>query len=227
MEIVDSRDADNTQAYRVKITVRNNLLLTAIEEAGYKSSASFARAIGHTDQEISSLVALRKPPINASGEFCPLAKDVMEALGAAPHDLWTTEQLTMNLRRNSVDKVVTTRFLLDASAMQSVLGGNVLQLEGVAYDDVETPEQTQTKKELVERMMKNLNSLSSREAHVLRLRYGIGGGPELTLEQVADNLKVTRERIRQVEAKALRKLRQPSRVAEVKDFLGDDWNESN
>jgi len=222
MEIVDARDSDDVQAYRVKVTVRNNLLLTAIEDAGYKSAASFAKAIGYTAQEISSLVSLRKPPVNKDGTFSPLAKDVMEALGAAPHDLWTTEQLTMNLRRNSVDKVVTTKFLLDASAMQSVLGGNVLQLEDATYDDIKTPEQIQTKKELVERVAKNLDSLSNREAHVLRMRFGIDGGPEHTLEEVADNLKVTRERVRQVEAKALRKLRQPARVKAIEDFLGED-----
>jgi len=222
MEIVDARDSDDAQAYRVKFTVRNNLLLTAIEDAGYKSAASFAKAIGYTAQEISSLVSLRKPPVNKDGTFSPLAKDVMEALGAAPHDLWTTEQLTMNLPRNSTESVVTKRFLLDANAMRSVLGGNVAQLEGDLYEDDETLEQKQTKKELVKCIAENLDSLPLRHAKVLRLRYGIGGGSELTLEQVAAIFKVTRERIRQVEAKAMRLMRQPGRAKKIVEFLGKD-----
>ena len=222
MEIVDARDSDDVQAYRVKVIVRNNLLLTAIEDAGYSSAASFAKAIGYTAQEISSLVSLRKPPVNKDGTFSPLAKDVMEALGAAPHDLWTTEQLTMNLHRNSVDKVVTTKFLLDTDAMQSVLGGNILQLEGATYGEIETPEQNQNKKELVERVEEILDSLPIRHAKILRLRYGIGGGPELTLEQVAAIFNVTRERIRQVEAKAMRLIRHPKRVKKIIDLLGEN-----
>jgi RNA polymerase sigma factor (sigma-70 family) len=218
MEIVDYNPDKSLQAYRIKVTVRNNLLLTAIEEAGYKSSASFAREIGHTEQEISSLVALRKAPINANGEFCPLAKDVMEALGAAPSDLWTTEQLTMKLPKNSVDEVVTTRFLLDTTAMQSVLGGNVLQLEGATYEDIETPEQIQTKKELADLVEANMHCLNFQQQRVIRMRYGFGSEKEHTLEEVADKLQVTRERIRQVEAKALRKLREASKMKPGEDF---------
>jgi plasmid maintenance system antidote protein VapI len=90
--------------YRVKVTVRNNLLLSAIEDAGYKAQSEFARACGVTPQEINSLVAMRKPPINIDGTFSPMAKTVMEVLGACPTDLWTEEQLTMELRRNTVEK---------------------------------------------------------------------------------------------------------------------------
>ena len=222
MEIVDSRDSGHVQAYRVKVTVRNNLLLTAIEDAGYTSVASFAKAIGYTAQEVSRFVALRKPPINVNGEFCPCAKHIMEALGAAPHDLWTTEQLTMNLRRNTKEYAFPIKNLLDTVSMQSVLGGNVLQLEDATYEDIKTPEQNQTKKELLARIEENLDSLTPRQAKVLRLRFGIGSGSERTLEEVADIFKVGKERIRQIEAKALRKLREPVRAEKVIEFLGED-----
>lgn len=222
MEIVDARDSDDVQAYRVKFTVRNNLLLTAIEDAGYKSAASFAKAIGYTAQEISSLVSLRKPPVNKDGAFSPLAKDVMEALGAAPHDLWTTEQLTMNLHRNTVDKVVTTKFLLDTNAMQSVLGGNILQLEDAIYEDIETPEEAQTKKELKERIEHTLDSLPPRKAKILRMRFGIDSGKEHTLEEIAKKYGLSRDRIRQIEATALRDMRKPTRAEKVIEFLGED-----
>jgi len=64
-----------------------------------------------------------------------------------------------------------------------------------------------------------LNSLSPREELVLRMRFGVGEGSEHTLEEVGRSFNVTRERIRQIESKALRKLRHPSRAAKLKPFL--------
>ena len=64
-----------------------------------------------------------------------------------------------------------------------------------------------------------LGSLTERERRVLELRYGIGGGEGRTLEAVADEFGVSRERIRQIEAKALRKLRHPSRSRKLRDLL--------
>ncbi len=72
---------------------------------------------------------------------------------------------------------------------------------------------------LKEQLMEVLNTLTPREAKVLRLRYGLDDGKARTLEEVGKEFNVTRERIRQIEAKALRKLRHPSRSKKLKDFL--------
>ena len=64
-----------------------------------------------------------------------------------------------------------------------------------------------------------LATLTDREAKVLKLRFGLEDGRSRTLEEVGKEFDVTRERIRQIEAKALRKLRHPSRSKKVKDFL--------
>ena len=64
-----------------------------------------------------------------------------------------------------------------------------------------------------------LQSLTPREEQVIRMRFGIGDGSEHTLEEVGQRFSVTRERIRQIEAKALRKLRHPSRSRKLKAFL--------
>ena len=72
---------------------------------------------------------------------------------------------------------------------------------------------------LKEHLLGVLDTLTPREEKVLRLRYGIDDGKPRTLEEVGKEFNVTRERIRQIEAKALRKLRHPSRSKTLKDFL--------
>jgi len=72
---------------------------------------------------------------------------------------------------------------------------------------------------LRQRIQKVLKSLSYREREIIKLRYGLGDGYSYTLEEVGHIFKVTRERIRQIEAKAVRKLRQPSRSRELVGFL--------
>ena len=64
-----------------------------------------------------------------------------------------------------------------------------------------------------------LSTLTPREEKVLRMRFGIGEQLDHTLEEVGEDFDVTRERIRQIEAKALRKLRHPSRSRSLKDYL--------
>ncbi len=72
---------------------------------------------------------------------------------------------------------------------------------------------------LKEQLLRVLDSLTPREQKVVRLRYGLDDGKPRTLEEVGKEFNVTRERIRQIEAKALRKLRHPSRSKKLKDFI--------
>ena len=81
------------------------------------------------------------------------------------------------------------------------------------------PYEATNRKLLKEQLSKVLKTLSEREENVLRYRYGLDDGCPRTLEEVGKQFKVTRERIRQIEAKALRKLRHPSRAKKLKDFL--------
>ena len=74
---------------------------------------------------------------------------------------------------------------------------------------------------LKEQLEEVMNTLTPREAKVLKLRFGLEDGKARTLEEVGKEFKVTRERIRQIEAKALRKLRHPSRSRKLKDYMGD------
>ena len=84
-----------------------------------------------------------------------------------------------------------------------------------------TPEEYATNEILKEEIKAVLETLQEREQEVLELRFGLVDGTSHTLEEVGKKFNVTRERIRQIEAKALRKLRHPSRAKKLKDFLSD------
>ena len=86
-------------------------------------------------------------------------------------------------------------------------------------DDAPAPSEAASFLLLKEQLMDVLNTLTPREEKVLRLRFGLEDGRARTLEEVGGVFDVTRERIRQIEAKALRKLRHPSRSKKLKDFL--------
>lgn len=86
-------------------------------------------------------------------------------------------------------------------------------------DDAPAPSEAASFVLLKEQLNEVLQTLTPREAKVLRLRFGLDDGRARTLEEVGKEFDVTRERIRQIEAKALRKLRHPSRSKKVKDFL--------
>ncbi len=86
-------------------------------------------------------------------------------------------------------------------------------------DDVDSPVASATQEMLKERIDQVLKTLSYREREIIKLRYGIGDGYTYTLEEVGRIFKVTRERVRQVEAKAIRKLQHPVRARKLEGFL--------
>jgi RNA polymerase primary sigma factor len=88
-------------------------------------------------------------------------------------------------------------------------GGAVSPVEAVMHTNLK--EQTQSV----------LRTLTPREEKVLKMRFGVGGGSEHTLEEVGQSFTVTRERIRQIESKALRKLRHPSRSKSLRIFMSE------
>ena len=86
-------------------------------------------------------------------------------------------------------------------------------------EDATAPAEAASRTLLKEQLSEILGTLTPREEKVLRLRFGLEDGRPRTLEEVGKEFDVTRERIRQIEAKALRKLRHPSRSKKLKDFL--------
>jgi RNA polymerase primary sigma factor len=194
--------------YNVKVTVRNNLILKAIKDFGYTNLNNFAKATGVGITGLYSLVNLMEPPVGVKGEFIKPAKDLMEVLGACPSELWTDEQLTLRLDSNRTERVMSKE------ALQITLQSSARSLIGLDY-----PEQEMVEQEMVEIVKDKLDSLTPREAQILRMRFGFDGGIGHTLEEIADIFEVTRETIRQIEARALRHMRHPTRSDDLKQFV--------
>jgi RNA polymerase primary sigma factor len=86
-------------------------------------------------------------------------------------------------------------------------------------DETPAPAEAASATILREVIERELHTLTPREEHVIKLRFGLYDGRTRTLEEVGQEFEITRERIRQIEAKALRKLRHPSRARHLKGFL--------
>ena len=109
----------------------------------------------------------------------------------------------------------------DPVSLETPIGEEEDSHLGDFIPDVDAPEPAEVAsatilREVIER---ELNTLTPREAHVIKLRFGLYDGRTRTLEEVGKEFDITRERIRQIEAKALRKLRHPSRARHLKGFL--------
>ena len=201
-------DDDMVNEYRIKVTVKNNLILTAIERAGYKNASAFCRESGMTTTALSGLITMKNPPLLVTGEFSEGAKNLMEVLCLAPTDLWTSEQLTLRLKSNSAERDV------NLDGMRAALGMNA---EEALLLVAPSPEEVMEEKDIQKLIEEQLVSITPREEKVLRLRYGIGC-EEHTLEETGQVLEVTRERIRQIEIHALRKLKHPQRATVLKQL---------
>ena len=136
----------------------------------------------------------------------------------------TTEEIA-EVMDMTVEKInqIQKASLVPISLSQSVNDDDSRTVEETLVDDhAEHPDDATGKVLLKEDLENVLNTLSPRERDVLRLRYGMDDGRVKTLEEIGNVFSVTRERIRQIEAKALRKLRQPSRNGILREYLPND-----
>ena len=181
--------------YRVDVRVRNNLLLSAIENAGFESVAEFCREANLNPTALSQLINLKEPPLLQNGTFSATAQRILDYLGALPEDLWTQDQLFMALGNNN------KTFTLDQT-----------QLEVLTYGHSEhTPlsfEEEVDKKKIQAAVTEVLSTLTPRQKRFLELRFGLSGfHSELSLEKIGEISEVSTERVRQVIIQALEKLK--------------------
>ena len=147
----------------------------------------------------------------------------------------TSRRLMQDLGREPTPEEIAEKMELDADKVRAILkiSQNTTSLEMpvgdgeddstlgdfIADDKQASPYDSTSKQMLTENVEEVLKALSDREAKVLRMRFGLAGNRTMTLEEVGREFGVTRERIRQIEAKALRKLKHPSRRKKLQDFL--------
>ncbi len=133
----------------------------------------------------------------------------------------TPEELAieMELPEYKIDRIL--KIAKEPLSMETPVGDDEDSSVGDFIEDTSliSPTESTTKESLRETTNYLLNNLSTREARVLKMRFGIGVSHDHTLEEVGMQFDVTRERIRQIEAKALRKLRHPSRAYKLQSFL--------
>ena len=135
------------------------------------------------------------------------------------------EELATDVRRRLKRAASKVRQILQVSqepmSLETPVGSedNSVLVDFIADESMASPVEEANKELLREQMSDILDSLSKREREVLALRFGLADGETYTLEEVGQKFGVTRERIRQIEAKALRKLRHPTRSRKLRDYL--------
>lgn len=151
-------------------------------------------------------------------------KDLLQELGRDP----TVEEIAERLG-TTVQKVVEVQKISqDPISLESKMGHEEDSKIGDLIPDENTlsPQDVAQQNMLKEQLMGVLESLTPREQKVIRLRYGLDDSHPRTLEEVGREFSVTRERIRQIEAKALRKLRHPTKLNKLRDDLAEDFVDS-
>ena len=147
----------------------------------------------------------------------------------------TARRLMQELGREPTPEEIGEKMEMDADKVREILkiSQNTTSLETpvgdgeddstlgdfIADEKQDSPYDVTSKQMLSENVEEVLKALSDREAKVLRMRFGLAGNRTMTLEEVGKEFGVTRERIRQIEAKALRKLKHPSKRKKLQDFL--------
>jgi RNA polymerase primary sigma factor len=146
-----------------------------------------------------------------------IARRLEQELGRPPKVEELSDELDVDSRK--------VQWMLQVSwlplSLESPIGDDDDSELGMFVEDDTTPPPSQTtyQKLLGEKIEEVLASLTPREARILRLRFGLENGRSYTLEEVGEKFGLTRERIRQIEGKALRRLRHPMRARQLREYL--------
>ena len=174
--------------YSVKVSVRNNLILQRMRQLGIPSQTELGNISGLGQRVVNHFINMKRKPVDTwSGEWTDNAFTLSAALQVEPEDLWTDKQRGMALERNWREISMS-----EDAVMQLATGQGTEQIVQGVLD--------------AEAVGRAIQTLDEREQKVITGRFF----EDKTLDDLADTLKISRERIRQIEARALRKLKQPS-----------------